>query len=136
MMTLKKYCEQNHLSLDTTLDLTVGDGGGILPQVTAFQGYIVEITDHAMIFCNDKLHIRQEIPFSSFQRAEFGIGSAQLWLQCIVEGHPLVFCTNRKKWKSAAAKLIIQKIGEQTEILGMKEYQGYTGKKFLLYVWR
>mgnify|MGYP006960471335 FL=1 len=89
-----------------------------------------------MIFCNEKLQVRKEIPFSSFQRAEFGIGNGLLWLQCVVDGHPLVFCTMRKKWKSEPAKRILEKIGEQTEILGMKDYLGYTGKKFLFYMWK
>lgn len=135
-MTLKAFCEKNHLSTETTIDLVVGDGGGILPQRVSFQGYFAEITDTSMFFSNDNLNVRKEIPFSAFQRAEFGIGSAQLWLQCVVDGHSFVFCTTRRKWKSAPAKLILQKIGEQTEVLGMKEYNGYTGKMFIFYLWK
>lgn len=38
--------------------------------------------------------------------------------------------------KAAAARLLIQKIGEHTDIKDMKEYDGYTGKKFLLYMFK
>ena len=79
---------------------------------------------------------KREIPFSSFQRAEFGIGSGQLWLQCIVDGNEFIFCSPRKSWKSPAAKLLLQKIGEQTEILSMKEYDQYTGKLFFIYMFK
>lgn len=136
MLTLKKYCEKNGLDINKMFDMVLGEGGGILPQTTGMQGYIVEITDTSIICTNDKLGVKKEIPFTSFSRAEFGIGSAQLWLQCIVDGRPFVFCTTRSNWKAPSAKLLLDKIGEQTEILGMKEYNGYTGKLFFLYIWK
>ena len=136
MQTFKKYCEENGLDINRVFDMVVGEGGGILPQKTGMAGYIAEITDTSVVCTNDKLGVKKEIPFNLFTRAEFGIGNAQLWLQCVVDGKPFVFCSLRRNWKSPAGKLLLQKIGEQTEILGMKEYNGYTGKKFILYMWK
>ncbi len=116
--------------------MIIGEGGGILPQKVGMQGYIAEITETSVICTNDKLKVRKEIPFASFTSAEFGIGSAQLWLQCVVDGAPFVFCSPRRDWKSPAGKLLLEKIGEHTEIQGWKEYDGYTGKLFLLYMWK
>lgn len=136
-LTLKKYCEENNIDINNALELVVGHGDDILPQVTGFQGYFGEITDSALVCTNEKLGvIRKEIPFSSFKSAEFGIGSAQLWLQCVVDESPFVFCLRRSDWKKPSGKLLLRKIGEHTEILGMKEYNGYTGKLFFLYMWK
>ncbi len=136
MSTLKKYCEKNGLDENKMLSIIIGNGGGILPQTVGMQGYLAEITDASIICTNDKLQVKKEILFTSFKAAEFGIANAQLWLQCVVDGAPLVFCCTRGDWKSPAAKLLLDKIGEKTEIKGMKEYHGYTGKKFLLYMWK
>ena len=134
-MTFKQYCEQNNLDQNKVFNMVLGEGGGILPTVTAFTGYMVEIKDDCLVCTNDKLNVFQkEIPFSAFQRAEFGIGSGNLWLQCIVDGKSFVFCSPRKSWKSPAAKLLLEKIGEKTEILGMKEYHQFTGKLFFIYM--
>ena len=136
MATLKKYCEKHGLNEATTFNMIVGNGGGILPQKIGMQGYIAEITDTSVICSNDKLKVRKEIPFSSFTSAEFGIGSGQLWLQCIVDGSPFVFCSPRRDWKDVSGKLLLEKIGEHTEIQGWKEYNGYTGKLFLIYFFK
>lgn len=135
MLTVKKYCEERNLDPHKVFDMVLGEGGGILPTATAFTGYIAEIKDDCLVFTNDKLNVfNKEIPFSSFQRAEFGIGSGQLWLQCIVDEKPFVFCSTRKNWKSPAAKLILEKIGEHTEILGMDDYNKIMGKFFIFYM--
>lgn len=136
MSTLKKYCEKNGLDESRMLRIFVGDGGGILPQKVGMQEYLAEITDTSIICTNDKLKVKKEILFSSFTCAEFGIVSGQLWLQCIVDGAQFVFCLPRRDWKDAVGKLLLEKIGEQTEIIGWKEYNGYTGKLFLIYVWK
>ena len=136
-MGVKKYCEQNNLDQNRVFEMVLARGAGILPTVTAFTGYMTEIEDDRIVCTNDKLNVfKREIPFSSFQRAEFGIGSGQLWLQCIVDGKEFIFCSPRKSWKSPAAKLLLQKIGEQTEILSMKEYDQYTGKLFFIYMFK
>ena len=136
-MTLKRYCEQNKLDQNRVFEMVLARGAGILPTVTAFTGYMTEIEDDRIVCTNDKLNVfKREIPFSSFQRAEFGIGSGQLWLQCIVDGKEFIFCSPRKSWKSPAAKLLLQKIGEKTEILSMKEYEQYTGKLFFIYMFK
>ncbi len=136
-MSVKKYCEQNNLDQNRVFEMALARGAGILPTVTAFTGYMTEIEDDRIVCTNDKLNVfKREIPFSSFQRAEFGIGSGQLWLQCIVDGKEFIFCSPRKSWKSPAAKLLLQKIGEKTEILSMKEYEQYTGKLFFIYMFK
>ena len=136
-MTLKRYCEQNNLDQNRVFDMVLARGACILTTVTAFTGYMTEIKDDRIVCTNDKLNVfKREIPFSSFQRAEFGIGSGQLWLQCIVDGKEFIFCSPRKSWKSPAAKLLLQKIGKQTEILSMKEYDQYTGKLFFIYMFK
>ena len=40
----------------------------------------------------------------------------------------------RKSWKSPAAKLLLEKIGEHTEILGMDDYNKIMGKFFWYYM--
>ena len=135
-MTLKKFCEQNNLDESRVIDPVIGQGGSILPTAAGLTGYFAEITDTSLIFTNDKLKVRKEVPFTCFRRAEFGIGNGLLWLQCVVDDSPFVFCLTRKKWKSAQGKEILEKIGAQTEIADMKLYNGYTGKKFILYMWK
>ncbi len=136
MSSIKKYCEAHGVDENKVFNIVVGEGGGILPQKISMQGYIAQITDTGVICFNDKLKVKKEIPFSSFTSAEFGIGSAQLWLQCVVDGAPFVFCSPRREWKSPAGKLLLEKIGEYVEIKGWKEYNGYTGKLFFIYLWK
>ncbi len=135
MKTLKKYCEENNLDINKAFDMVIGEGGGILP-ARGYTGYFAEITDTSIICVNDKLGVKKEIPFSSFNSAEFGIGSGLLWLQCVVDGKPFVFTTPRKGWKSPSAQLLMDKISVQTEILSKKEYEHYTGKLFFIYMWK
>ena len=135
MMTVKKYCEENNLDPNKVFDMVLGESGSILPKARGFTGYIVEIKDNCLSCTNDKFNVfNKEIPFSSFQQAEFGIGSGQLWLQCIVNGESFVFCSTRKNWKSPAAKLLLEKIGKHTEILGMDDYNKIMGKFFWFYM--
>ena len=133
MMTKKQYCEENGLDIDRVFDMTVSGDEGVLSMRGGFTGYFAEITDTSVICTHDKLGIRKELPFADFQKAEFGIGNGNLWLQCVVNGKFFAFCTPRKSWKSPAAKLLMEKIGEKTELLDMKEYERYTGKLFLLW---
>ena len=135
MMTAKKYCEENNLDPNKVFDMVLGESGSILPKARGFTGYIAEIKDNCLSCTNDKFNVfNKEIPFTSFQRAEFGIGSGQLWLQCVVDGESFVFCSTRKSWKSPAAKLLLEKIGEHTEILGMDDYNKIMGKFFWYYM--
>ena len=135
-MSLEKFCMENNLDISKTFNMIMGDGGTILPCPTSFTSYIAEITEDSVICSNDKLNIRKEIPFSAFQKAEFGIGSGQLWLQCVVDGSSFVFWTPRKGWKSSAAKLLMEKISQYAEILSKKEYDQYTGKLFFIYMFK
>ena len=135
-MTRKQYLEKTGADPERLIDMVIGEGGGILPQKISFQGYLAHVKDEGILFVNDKLGVETEIPYSAFTQAEFGVGSAQLWLQCVVQGRPFVFCMPRRQWKSPAAKLLMEKIGERVELLGMKEYRGYTGKLFLFYLFK
>ena len=135
-MSLKAYSEANGIPVEQLFNMVVGDGGSLLPTGGGFTGYIAEIHESSVVCVNDKLNVKQVIPFASFQSAEFGIGSGQLWLQCTVDGSPLVFCSPRRDWKSAAGHLLLERIGAHTEILGRKEYNGYTGKLFFLYLFK
>ncbi len=135
MATKKDFCEQHKLDDSRVLELIVGAGGGLLPQKTGFQGYFAEVTDTALVFCNDVLGVKLEVPFATFRRAEFGIGSGQLWLQCDIGGKRVAFCLRRCHWKSALAHEMLDKIAEKTgEILDWKAYQKYTGKLWLLHI--
>ena len=135
MKTVKTYCEENGLDIDKVFDMVVGHGGDILP-ARGYTGYFTEITDTSIICTNDKLGVKKEIPFSSFESAEFGIGSGMLWLQCNIDGSFFAFTTTRKNWKKPSAKLLMEKISAQTPILSMKEYDRYTGKLFFIYMWK
>ena len=127
MDTLKSFCEKNGLDINKCMDLVIGESSGMLPQLSAMQGYIAEITDDALTFINDKLGVKKAISFASFTKAEFGIGSGLLWLQCVVDGKSFVFSTTRKNWKGPTAKLLLEKISAHTGPIDMKEYNGYTG---------
>ena len=133
-MSFETYCKENDLEVNKVFTLVMGDGGSILPCPMGFTTYMAEITDSALICRHDKLNVCREIPFFAFKRAEFGIGSGNLWLQCIVDGSPFVFCTTRKGWKAPAAHLLMHKIEEHTEILSKKAYDQFTGKLFLFYM--
>ena len=136
MLTVKSFCEKTGADINKVFELVVGMGGGVLPQKRGYTGYFAEITDTSIICTNDKLGVKKEIPFSSFEAAEFGIGSGLLWLQCVVDGNPFVFTSPRRNWKKPSGKLLMEKISEQTEILGMKEYKQYTGKLFFIYMFK
>ena len=135
-MSFKQICEEKGIDINKAFDMVVGEGGNLLPTKTAFQSYFAEITETSVICSSNKLGVKLEIPFAWFEDAEFGIGSGQLWLQCVVNGSPFVFTTRRKNWKGEGAKLLLAKIGEHTEIKGIKEYRGYTGKMFLFYLFK
>lgn len=136
MKTKKQFCLENGLDEGKVFDMVVGHGGGVLPQPRGYTSYMAEITDESLICQNDKLKVKKEIPFSSFKRAEFGIGSGNLWLQCVVDDASFVFCSTRKNWKSEAGKLLISKISEHTPIEGMKEYDRFTGKWFFFFIFK
>ncbi len=135
-MTLKEFISQNNLDESRVINLVLGDGGANLPCPSAFTGYFVTIGDDTLTFYNEKLGVKADIPYTAFYSAEFGIGSGNLWLQCIVNASPLVFCMPRKAWKSAQAKLLMEKISAVTELKDKKEYDHYTGKLFFIYMFK
>lgn len=133
MQTIKKFCEENNLDSNRVFEMVLGESEGILPKARGYTGYFAEITDSGIICTNDTFEVKKEIPFSSFTAAEFGIGSGLLWLQCVVNGKSFIFTSPRKNWKSPAGRLLVEKIGAHTEILGQAEYKRYMGKLFWLY---
>lgn len=116
--------------------LVLGEENNVLPG-KLWTEYSVEITEKEMI-CTAKKdqNTLVKIPFDSFTKAEFGIGSGNLWLQCKVENDSLVFCSPRKCWKSEQGKLLIEKINSVVEVEDMKAYNSYTGPFFFFYMFK
>ncbi len=137
MLKFSDYIEKNSISPDRALRVVVGFGGEHLPQKIGMQGYFAELTDTGFLFTNDVLGVdKKEIPFSAFSHAEFGLGSGQLWLQCVVNGSNFVFCLPRRVYKSAAGQFMLDKLDEQLDGEPLREdrdYKRYMGKLFWLY---
>lgn len=135
-MKFKKYLEQNNISPDRALNVIIGLGGEILPQKVGMQGYFGELTDTGILFSNDVLNVeKKEVLFSSFTRAEFGLGSGQLWLQCTVNGSDFVFCLPRSNYKSAAGQYLLDKLDAQLgeSLRDDPDYKKYMGAFFWLW---
>lgn len=135
-MSFKEYIQQKNISPDRALSFIVGHGGNILPQKVPMQGYFGELTDTGILFTNEKLNVEKaEVPFSSFTRAEFGLGSAQLWLQCTVNGSDFVFCLTRSGYKSAAGQYLLDKLDAQLGVSLREDpdYKKHMGAFFWLY---
>ena len=113
--------------VEDVFELILGEKNAVLPGKTWY-AYGVICTDDEMICCNAGEQTEFRIPFSSFSRAEFGIGSGNLWLQTVTGGNSLVFCARRKMWKSPAGKKLIERISAVTPVLDMKAYDQFTGK--------
>lgn len=135
-MSTENNISNNNVEETPVLSLTLGAGGDNLPCPSAFTAYNVTIGEETLTFHNEKLSVKTDIPYSAFSSAEFGIGSGNLWLQCVVNGSPLVFCMPRKNWKSEKAKYLMDKIGQVTELKEKKEFDHYTGKLFFLYMFK
>lgn len=132
-MELQEFYDKYGVTKKDVFHLVLGQKNDILPG-RGFSGYLVVVGDDEMVCYNDRGDKTEyKIPYSAFQKAEFGIGSGNLWLQCEVNGSFFVFCTTRGGWKSEQGKRLMDKINEVTPIEGMKEYQQYTGKLFWLY---
>ena len=126
------YMTQRHgVSAEEVFELVLGEKNAVLPGNT-WWAYGVVCTETEMICGNAGEQTEFRIPFASFARAEFGIGSGNLWLQCVVDGNPFVFCARRKMWKSAAGKRLIERISAVTPIQSTKEYDQFTGKLWFL----
>ena len=111
-------------------NLVLGESNYILPG-NLWTSYLVDITENEMICTSKDESTKVAIPFSSFESAEFGIGSGNLWLQCVIGGNSLNFCSPRKSWKSEQGKLLIERISSVVEMKGMKDYKSFTGPFFI-----
>lgn len=135
-MKFAEYIKQNNISPDRALNFIIGNGGEILPQKVGMQGYFGELTETGILFSNDVLHVdKKEVLFSSFTRAEFGLGSGQLWLQCTVDCSDFVFCLSRSKYKSAAGQYLLDKLEAQLgeSLRDDADYKKYMGPFFWLW---
>lgn len=116
--------------------LVLGENSPVLPGHTWTQ-YDVKVEDEELICVNHKdSSVVIKIPYTDFEKAEFGIGSGNLWLQCKLKGGSLIFCSPRKCWKSEAGKKLIEKINNVTEIIDKKNYDRYTGKFFFFWMFK
>ena len=98
--------------------------------------YLVTLNDEAMICRSTKTQEETLINFKDFEKAQFGIGNGNLWLQCVVSGKKFTFCAPRKEWKSIVGKELIERINVVTKVEGMKEYNHYTGPLFFIYMFK
>ena len=96
----------------------------------------VSINDEEMICKNVKTQEETSIKFSDFESAEFGIGSGNLWLQCVIGGKKLNFTAPRREWKSIVGKELIQRINVIIFVKGMNDYKHYTGPLFFIYMFK
>lgn len=120
--------------MEYNFTLVLGESD-ILPGKT-FTQYNVLFNEDRMICTNSKNGEEYIIEFKDFTRAEFGIGSGNLWLQCALNDKVLTFCSPRKIWKSNEGKKLIEIINNVTPIIDMKEYNHYTGKLFFIYMFK
>lgn len=135
MTNIDILSEKYNIHKEDIFQMALGEANNILPD-GLWHSYAVLVEDEEMV-CSTKTHQTEfHIPYADFQRAEFGIGNGNLWLQCQIGGNSLVFCAPRKQWKSAAGKKLIEKISAVTEIQGIKEYEQFTGKLFWLYMFK
>lgn len=135
-MKLKHYCARNGISPGQAVTLIVGEGSDLLPKKKNFEPYFATIGKEALICESLRIGVRVEIPFCKFQYAEFGIGAAKLWLQCMVGESEFIFALSKKEWKSDAGKLLLQRIGQHTELQDQKEYDSYTERSMFLNMWK
>ena len=116
--------------------LVLGETSSYLPGDKWAQ-YEVEVAADKLI-CTPKKNAGKsyEISYTEFKQAEFGIGSGNLWLQCLLDKGRLVFCSPRKSWKSEAGIKLIEAINNVCTIEDMKAYKQYTGPFFFIHMFK
>lgn len=135
MKNVDVLSERYGVPKEDIFEFLLGQKNSILPG-GLWHAYGAVLTESEMICHTATEENDFHIPYSSFEKAEFGIGNGNLWLQCQINGSFLAFCSPRKKWKSDAGKKLIEKISAVTPIQDMKEYERYTGKLFFLYMFK
>ena len=130
MSKLEEFQQAYGLNNDNSFLIVLGMQNAIVPGGT-WTSYWLRLNESTITLINDKLGVEKEISYDSFQVAEFGIGSGNLWLQCKVDGNDFVFCSTKKNWKSAGAKAFMQKLSHI--ISDTKAYEQFTGKLSWLY---
>lgn len=135
-MHFKEFVSRNNINPDRALNFIIGDGGAILPNVRGMVSFFGELTETGFLLSNERFGFdKKEVLFSSFTRAEFGLGSAQLWLQCTVDGSDFVFCLYRSQYKSAAGQYLLDKLDEQLgeSLRDDPDYKKHMGPFFWLW---
>jgi hypothetical protein len=130
----KNNRKRKKIDMENFFKLVLGESD-ILPGKT-FTEYDVFFDEEKMRCKNSKTGEEYIIEFKDFTHAEFGIGSGNLWLNCLLGNKNLVFCSPRKSWKSDEGKKLIEIINKVTPIADMKEYKHYTGGLFFLYMFK
>jgi len=128
------FLSKHNLEEADVFELIIGESNNVLPGKT-WQSYFV-IPGESSMLCHkaDDENTVIELPYSSFTKAEFGIGSGNLWLQCLVSGEFLPFCSTKKNWLSPAAKKILEKLGGLISEEDKKLFSKATGKFSALYM--
>ena len=116
--------------------LVLGQASSYLPGNT-WTEYEVEVLQDKMICtCKKDNSTVVEISYSEFKEAEFGIGSGNLWLQCVLENGDLYFCSPRKSWKSEAGSKLVEYLNSACPIKDLKAYKQYTGPFFFIHMFK
>ncbi len=132
-MTVKEYAAELAIDEKDIFTMVLGESD-YLPGGT-WAEYLVTFEEDGMACYSQKEGKAYKVRYEDFTFAEFGIGSGNLWLQCIVEGKTLVFCSPRKSWKTAG-KILVEKLGKYIALQDVDEYKKYTGKLFFLYMFK
>ena len=135
MADLSVFLQRYNIEKTDLFQVVLGQQNNILPGGT-FMGYPAYVGEAQLICYNAKEDKEYAIPYAHFQKAEFGIGSGNLWLQCTVNGNFFVFCSPRKCWKSPQGKKLIEKIEAVTPVEDKKAYDQVTGKLFFIYMFK
>ena len=127
------FLSKHNLKEEEVFELILGESNNILPGNT-WQSYFVVPGESAMLCHSAKdENVVIDLPYSAFTKAEFGVGSGNLWLQCLVSGEFLPFCSTKKNWLSPAAKKMLEKLGGLISEEDMKIFAKATGKFSFFY---
>ncbi|MBQ8862385.1 MAG: hypothetical protein IJ021_06580 [Clostridia bacterium] len=134
-MSLKSdFLTKHGISENDVFEIILGDANNVLPGGT-WQSYFALMGEDT-ITCykaNDESTVI-ELSYSSFTKAEFGLGSGNLWLQCNVGEDFLAFCSTKKNWLNAAGQKLVGKLDSFLSEEDKKLFAKATGKFSAFYV--
>lgn len=134
MSAKSEFLKKNGLAEEEAFELILGCENGVLPG-KVWNSYFVVPGESSMVChkANDE-STRVEIQYASFEKAEFGVGSGNLWLQCSIDGEFMAFCSTKKNWRSAPMRTVLEKLGALISEEDKKLYAAATGKLGWLYL--